>query len=64
MLHTFPNNILDEREQEAQEELQIPKNVRTSICTFEWREAVRAGMEILWKQKYIKISYMEESVNN
>jgi len=63
LLHTFPNNILDEREQEAQEELQIPKNVRTSICTFEWREAVRAGMEILWKQKYIKKSYMEESVN-
>lgn len=63
LLHTFPNNILDEREQEAQGELKIPKNLRTSINAFEWREAVRAGMEILWKQKYIKKSYMEDSVN-
>ncbi|MDU1910346.1 BglG family transcription antiterminator [Fusobacterium sp.] len=63
LLHTFPHNILDEREREVQEELQISKNLRTSICAFEWREAVRAGMEILWKQKYIKKSYMEDSVN-
>ena len=63
LLHAFPNNILDEREQEVQEELKISKNLRTSINTFEWREAVRAGMEILWKQKYIKKSYMEDSAN-
>lgn len=63
LLHTFPNNILDEREQEAQEELKISKKLKTSVNAFGWREAVRVGMEILWKQKYIKKSYMEDSVN-
>lgn len=63
LLHTFPNNISEEKEQEQKEEFVIPKALKTKVLAFDWKEAVKLGMEILWKQKYIKKSYMEESVN-
>lgn len=63
LIRTFPNNILDERLQEAKKEFKIPKVLKTNVKVFDWKEAVRAGTEILWKQKYVKKAYMEDIIN-
>lgn len=63
LLRTFPNNILDERIQESKEEFKIPKALKSAVKVFDWKEAIKTGVEILWKQKYIKKSYMEDMIN-
>lgn len=63
LLRTFPNNILDEKVQETKEEFEIPKALKVNAKVFDWKEAIKAGMEVLWKQKYIKKSYIEDIVN-
>ncbi|MDK4490984.1 PTS sugar transporter subunit IIA, partial [Fusobacterium necrophorum] len=64
LLQSFPNIVVDEKAQEIKENLVIQKYQITELDVFDWKEAVKAATEILWKHKYIKKAYMEDMLNH
>ncbi len=64
LLQSFPNIIVDEKSQERKESLLIQKYQMKELDVFDWKEAVKAAAEILWKHKDVKKAYMEDICNH
>src|SRR3712207_9280470 len=64
LLQSFSNIIIDVKSQEMKDNLVIQKYQIMELDVFDWKEAVKAATEILWKHKYIKKAYMEDMLNH
>lgn len=63
LLQQFPNSLLDEKDYEEKQSLVIKPYQVMNVDVFDWKEAIKVAGEILWEQKYIKKSYLEDILN-